>query len=84
MQELVNNKSMSFQEKGPDVKNNPLPSYNVLNVNDVEDSADFDEIKRVGEVRNHLVMVHAKLAKCGLIKGTDDNYEECALSPEGC
>jgi hypothetical protein len=28
--------------------------------------------------------VHAKLAKCGLIKETHDNCEECALSPKGC
>ncbi|GAU44995.1 hypothetical protein TSUD_184960 [Trifolium subterraneum] len=29
-------------------------------------------------------MIHTKLAKGGLIKGTHNNCEECALSPRGC
>jgi len=84
VQKLVENKSLSFKENGPNVKSNPLPGYNGPNVNDVEESENSDEIKRVEEVRTPLLMVHTKLAKCGLIKGTHDNCEECAISPEGC
>jgi len=84
VQKLVANKSLSFKENGPDVKNNPLSGHNGRNVNVVEESEDFDEIKRVKEVRTPLLMVHAKLAKCGLIKGTHDNFEEFDISPEGC
>jgi hypothetical protein len=84
VQELINNKSLSFKEKGPDVKNNPLPGYNGPNINVVEEGANFDEIKRVEDVKTPLLMIHAKLAKCDLIKKTHDNCEECALSPKGC
>jgi hypothetical protein len=84
VQELIDNKSLSFKEKGPDVKNNPLPGYNGPNINAIEESADFDEIKRIEDVKTPLLMVHAKLVKFGLIEGTHDNCEECALSPKGC
>jgi len=81
---IVDNKRLFFKENGPNVKNDPLPGYNGPNVNVVEESEDFDEIKIVEEVRTPLLMVYTKLAKCGLIKGTHDNCEECATSPEGC
>ena len=84
VQKLVENKSLSFKENMPNVKSNPLPGYNGPNVNVVEESEDFDEIKRVEEVKTPLLMVYTKLAKCGLIKGTHDNCEQCAISPEGC
>jgi hypothetical protein len=66
------------------VKNNPLLGYNGPNINVVEEGADFDDIKKVEDVRTPLSMVHSRLAKCGLIKGTHFNCEECALSPKGC
>jgi hypothetical protein len=43
VQELVNNKSLSFKENGTDVKNNPLSGCNGPNVNDVEESVYFNE-----------------------------------------
>jgi hypothetical protein len=66
------------------VKNNPLSGYNGPNINAVEENTDFDVIKNIEEVKTPLLMVHTKLAKCGLIKGAYDNCEECALSSKGC
>ncbi|WJX68053.1 hypothetical protein P8452_52464 [Trifolium repens] len=60
------------------------PGYNGPNINVVEENTDFDVIKNIEEVKTPLLMVHTKLAKCGLIKGAYDNCEECALSSKGC
>ena len=61
VQGLINSKRLSFKEKGPDVKNNPLPGHGGPGVNAIEEDNDFDEILNVQEVRTPLKEVHAKL-----------------------
>ncbi|XP_045822052.1 uncharacterized protein LOC123914933 [Trifolium pratense] len=84
VQELIDQKLLTFKEEGPNVKTNPLPGHAGPSVNTVEDDGGIQLINEVSKIRTPLAVVREKLIGYEEFEMMHSDCEECARKPENC
>ncbi|CAJ2644571.1 unnamed protein product [Trifolium pratense] len=84
VQELIDQKLLSFKEEGPNVKTNPLPGHAGPSVNAVEESEEFKLVSEVSEIRTPLAVVGEKLIGYDVFEEMHSDCEVCLKNPPNC
>lgn len=84
IQELINQKILSFSEETPNIKANPLPNHNGPVVNAFIEEEIAKSIRGVDDVKTPMSVVVEKLKEHGFLEGVHDNCVVCDSCPDCC
>lgn len=84
VQELMNDKLLTFKKIGPNVKNNIMLGHAGPVVNAIEECPEIETIKDVERIKIHILIIHDKLTEVGITQEVHGFCEVCLSSPEEC
>lgn len=84
VQDLIDQKLLSFTEEVPNVRNSSLPEHGGQSINVVEKYAEHGLVKKLGSIRTSMAVILEKLTEYGMIKEAHDNCELCLSAPYEC
>ncbi|XP_050895784.1 uncharacterized protein LOC127102458 [Lathyrus oleraceus] len=84
IQELMNQKILSFSEEKPNVKTNALPNHNGSAVNAVIDEDTAKSVRRVINVKTPMSVVVKKLKEHRFLNGIHNNSVVCESDSDYC
>lgn len=84
VQELIDQKLLSFSEEQPNVKTNPLPSHNGLVVNAIDEEGHTEVANEVAKVKTPMMVIIKKLQEHGFLKDPHNNFCVCEIEPNQC
>lgn len=84
VQELIDQKILSFFEEQPNVKTNHLYVHNGLTVNVIEEEEYTEVVREVPKVKTPMIIVLKKLQEHGFLEGLHDGFTICETESDEC
>ncbi|KAI5436069.1 hypothetical protein KIW84_022493 [Lathyrus oleraceus] len=83
-QKLVKSRMVSFEDRVPNMKANPLPAHGNASINMVNECPGNFRLFDVRRIRRSLVEMHRTLCLISDCEHDHDGYAICSVNPHGC